>query len=57
MPHHENENGAQIDFIIDRSDNAVTVCEIKCTDKPFDIDKSYAANLNRNMELLRKKRV
>jgi hypothetical protein len=36
-----NERGTQIDLLFERDDNAVTVCEIKCTDKPFIIDKPY----------------
>lgn len=35
------EKGAQSDLLFDRSDDVVTVCEIKCTDKPFLIDKKY----------------
>lgn len=50
-----SENGAQIDFIIDRSDNAMTLCEIKYTDQPFVIDKGYAAKLSRNIELFKEK--
>jgi uncharacterized protein len=35
------DSGAQIDLLFERSDDAVTICEIKCTDKPFIIDKNY----------------
>lgn len=37
----KNEKGAQIDLLFERNDDAVTICEIKCTDKPFIIDKKY----------------
>ena len=39
------EQGAQIDLLFDRDDDAITLCEIKYTDKPFVIDKQYANNL------------
>jgi hypothetical protein len=39
--------GAQIDLLFDRLDNAITVCEIKFTEKQFVIDKAYA-NILRN---------
>ncbi len=51
----EAECGAQIDFIIDRDDDAITICEIKYTDKPFAIQKSYAAKLEYAIELFKKK--
>lgn len=35
------DNGAQIDLLFERSDNAITICEIKCTHEPFKIDKNY----------------
>ncbi len=34
------DSGAQIDLLFERSDDAVTLCEIKCTDEPFTIDKN-----------------
>ena len=41
----KEEYGAQIDLLMDRSDDAITLCEIKYTDNPFQIDKAYAKNL------------
>ncbi len=38
----QESRGAQIDLLFDRDDNAITLCEIKYTDKPFTIDKEYA---------------
>lgn len=35
----------QIDLLIDRNDDAITLCEIKYTNTPFKIDKQYAAIL------------
>jgi hypothetical protein len=43
-------HGAQIDLLIDRSDDAVTLVEIKYTDKIFTIDKRYAEILQRKIE-------
>lgn len=40
-----SEQGAQIDLLFDRRDDALTLCEIKYTSKPFVIDKEYAKNL------------
>ncbi len=39
------ENGAQIDLLFDRMDDAISICEMKFSDKPFVIDKNYAKNL------------
>lgn len=39
------ESGAEIDLLLDREDNAITLCEIKYTANHFTIDKSYAKNL------------
>ena len=33
------EQGAQIDLLFDRDDDAITICEIKYTNTPFAIDK------------------
>jgi len=40
------ENGAQIDFLIDRNDNIINLCEIKYSTKEFVITKSYDENLH-----------
>lgn len=47
------EKGAQIDLLFDRYD-AISVCEIKYTDKPFIIDKNYAAILRQKIEIFKK---
>lgn len=46
--------GAQIDLLIDRNDNAITLCEIKYSIKPFLIDKTYAKTLLNKMEVFEK---
>jgi len=40
-----DEQGAQIDLLFDRQDDSITLCEIKYTNQPFVIDKSYAKKL------------
>lgn len=40
-----SDPGAQIDLVIDRNDNTVTLCEMKYSDSIMSIDKSLAANL------------
>ncbi len=47
----DHTKGTQIDLLIDRSDQMITLCEIKHTEKPFVIDKSYAENLKRKISL------
>lgn len=49
-----NEQGAQIDLLFDRNDHAITICEIKYTEQPFVIDKSYAQKLNQKIEIFKK---
>lgn len=44
-------DGAQIDLLFDRDDGAISVCEIKYTDRPFEIDKAYAERLNKKVEV------
>jgi hypothetical protein len=51
---NSQKKGAQIDLLFDRDDNAITVCEIKYTEKPFAIDKTYAANLANKLEIFKK---
>ncbi len=46
--------GAQIDLLFDRADDVITICEIKYTNDPFAIDKKYAQELLRKVEVFRK---
>lgn len=45
------ERGAQIDLLFDRTDQTITLCEVKYCDKPFTIDKSYATILNQKLDV------
>jgi uncharacterized protein len=49
-----NENGAQIDLLIDRKDNTITICEIKFSIDEFEITKSYAESLKNKISVFRK---
>ncbi len=44
-PGSKEADGAQIDLLLERSDGAITVCEMKYTSELFSIDKAYAKNL------------
>lgn len=41
----KNEMGAQIDLLIDRADQCITICEMKFSINEFIITKSYASEL------------
>ncbi|MCW5590202.1 MAG: AAA family ATPase [Legionellales bacterium] len=49
------EFGAQIDLLFDRNDDAITLCEIKYTDKPYSIDKQYAGLLKNKIKIFQEK--
>lgn len=48
-----NKQGIQIDLLFDRDDDAITICEIKYTATPFEIDKQYAGNLQNKVKVFR----
>lgn len=54
MTHKKEEDGTQIDMLIERSDDAINICEIKYTDQPFAIQKSCAVNLEKKMAIFKK---
>ena len=45
--------GAQIDLLIDRRDNTINVCEMKFSESEFTIDKKYAGDLRRKLQVFR----
>ena len=45
-----NNNGAQIDLIIDRRDRVINLCEIKFSMDEYIITKSYAENLKNKLQ-------
>jgi uncharacterized protein len=44
---------AQIDMLIDRADDVISLCEMKFTDGPFAITKKYADELRHKLEVFR----
>ncbi len=52
-PTTRQEQGAQIDLLIDRADGCINVCEMKFSEGPFTIDKAYAAELQRKLRTFR----
>lgn len=50
---HEESKGAQIDLLFDRNDHAITLCEIKYSEKPFVLNKNYADNLQQKMKIFK----
>ncbi len=50
----KEEKGVQIDLLFDRLDNAISICEIKYSDKPFVIDKQYAEILRSKLDVFKK---
>jgi hypothetical protein len=46
--------GAQIDLLIDRADDTISLCEMKFSDGQFTIDKSYAAELRQKRDTFRR---
>ncbi|MEI8321436.1 MAG: ATP-binding protein [Alphaproteobacteria bacterium] len=49
----EYEKGAQIDLLFDRTDDSITLCEIKFTRQPFGIDKAYAEELENKIKVFK----
>ncbi len=47
-------DGAQIDLLIDRADDVISVCELKHTVNPFIITKSYADDLRRKLAVFQR---
>lgn len=48
------QEGAQIDLLFDRPDDAITVCEIKNSSTSYAIDKAYAEKLLKKLDVFRK---
>lgn len=48
-----NEEGAQIDLLIDRKDDCVNLCEMKFSEVPFELDRKYAEELRRKARVFR----
>ena len=49
----KNNEGAQIDLLIDRQDRCINLCEIKFSIGEFVISKSYASELEKKLDVFR----
>ncbi len=49
-----SNHNAQIDLVIDRADNIISVCELKFSNAPFSISKSYYKNLRNKLDELKR---
>lgn len=50
-----DDDGMWIDFIIDRKDAAINLCECKFYDAPFELSKTYAAVLQKRKAVFKEK--
>lgn len=50
---NNKSEGAQIDLLFDRDDGVITLCEIKYCQNAFEINKKYAAELERKMKVFK----
>src|SRR4051812_13701134 len=53
LPKEKEEQGAQIDLLIDRQDLCINICEMKFSTSGFTIDKRYAQELVTKMQVFR----
>ena len=51
---HNKEENAQIDLLIDRKDNVISVCEMKFCNDEFIITKDYAEKLRKKLNVFRR---
>jgi len=49
---NDEEEGAQVDLLIERADHVINMCEIKFYGEEFAVDKSYYQKLNHRQKLL-----
>jgi len=52
-PNKTFPKGAQIDLLIDRADRSINLIEIKFSEGPFTINKSYAEELRRKLQVFK----
>ena len=51
----DNQEGVQIDFIIDRSDNCINILELKFYDVLFEMTKKYADEMQHKVSVFKEK--
>lgn len=52
-PTQRATRGAQIDLLIDRADNCITLCEMKYSDSEFVIGKAHAEKLRNKRDVFK----
>ncbi len=55
QPRNKDEEGAQIDLVIDRRDHCSNLCELKYSEHPFVVDKAYSAELERKRRVFQQR--
>ncbi len=53
-PRGSKMKGAQIDLLLDRKDNIINLCEMKFSKGEFVIDKDYADDIDRKVDIFQK---
>src|SRR5690606_24176759 len=53
IPKDNQQDGIQIDLLIDRQDQCINLCEMKFNTGKFSIDKKYAESLRQKDSLFR----
>lgn len=51
---HSKDNGSQIDLLFDRSDDAISVIEIKYRNQKYQLDKASAKKLDQKIDVFKK---
>jgi AAA+ ATPase superfamily predicted ATPase len=51
QPKSANEQGAQIDVLIDRADRCINICEMKFASDIFEVTKAYAKELDNKLKI------
>lgn len=54
-PSDKGDAGAEIDLLLDRNDDAITICEMKYTASPFVVDKAAAKTLMQKMDVFKER--
>ncbi len=55
VPQSKQEQGVQIDLLLDRDDGVINIIEIKYAQKPFRITKQYATQLGNKIDVFRER--
>lgn len=53
MPKSEKDKGVQIDLLLDREDGVISIVEIKYSQEPFRITKTYATELGDKIDIFK----